>query len=153
MEKIEFRPIGVIHSPIRSKEDIPDKRGWSKEVEGYIELFPEYKEGLADLDGFSYIQVLWFFHRSGSYELKVVPKYDEVERGLFSTCSPGRPNGIGSTIMRLTAVEDNIIRIQGIDAFDGSPVLDIKPYIPQHQIKDEDVKIGWLTGKTDKNLF
>ncbi|MCP4724308.1 MAG: tRNA (N6-threonylcarbamoyladenosine(37)-N6)-methyltransferase TrmO [bacterium] len=153
MEKIEFKPIGVIRTPVRSKNDIPEKHGWSRDVEGYIELFPEYTEALSDLDGFSYIQVLWFFNRSDGYELKVVPKYDEIERGLFSTCSPNRPNGIASTITRLTSVEENIIRIKGIDAFDETPVLDIKPYIPLYQVQDEDVKIGWLTGKIDKNLF
>ncbi|MFC1565229.1 tRNA (N6-threonylcarbamoyladenosine(37)-N6)-methyltransferase TrmO [candidate division KSB1 bacterium] len=153
MGKIEFDPIGIIHSPIRSKEDIPKEPGWSKDIEGTVEVFPEFKDGLADLGGFSYIQLLWHFHISAGYDLKVIPRYDTVKRGLFSTCSPNRPNGIGSTISRLLSLEDNIIRIRGIDAFEGTPLLDIKPYIPRYEVSDKEVKIGWLTGKIDKNLF
>ena len=137
------RPIGIVHSPYKDRAGTPIQGNFDEEAEGSIEIFPEFAEGLADVDGFSYIWVLYHFHKSEGYRLKVVPFMDTVERGLFSTRAPRRPNPIGLSLIRVLGVENNIIKISGIDMLDGTPVLDIKPYSPRFDERD-DVKCGWL---------
>jgi len=116
-------------------------------VDGTVEVFDDYAEGLADLDGFSHIQLLYYFHKSSGYALKVVPFLDTHERGVFATRAPRRPNGIGLSTTRLIAVENTVLHIRGVDMLDGTPLLDIKPYVSFFDEPGEDIRTGWLTGK------
>lgn len=150
MEAIPFKPIGVIHTPFKEPKDTPRSPAMGENVNGMIELYPEYEEGLADLDGFSHIQVIFFLHRSVDYKLKVVPPLDDKPHGLFATRSPHRPNPIGISIVRLLRIEGTTLHIADLDMLDGTPLLDIKPYIPRRD-RDADIRIGWLEGKIDKH--
>ena len=115
-----------------------------------IEVYPEYEEGLADLDGFSHILILSYFHLSEGYKLKVVPFMDTVKRGLFSTRAPRRPNPIGLSVTKLERIEGNKVYIRGVDMVDGTPLLDIKPCVPHLYPSPDEVRMGWLEGKTDR---
>jgi tRNA-Thr(GGU) m(6)t(6)A37 methyltransferase TsaA len=144
--KIEFSPIGIIHSPFKTIENIPVQPTADSKSEGWIEIFDEYSEGLEDLDGFSHLYLLFHLHKCSGYKLKVIPFLDTVERGIFSTRSPRRPNSIGLSVVKLVSVSGNILKIQGMDILDGTPLIDIKPFVPLFEDK-EDVKIGWFAGK------
>jgi tRNA-Thr(GGU) m(6)t(6)A37 methyltransferase TsaA len=147
MNKIEFQPIGFIHSPFNEQKGTPIQPKRDKGTKGYIEIFPEYKDGLDDLDGFSHIILLYHLHLSKDYSLKVVPYLDTVPRGLFATRAPRRPNPIGLSVVRLDWIEGTTIHISNLDIIDGTPLLDIKPYVP-HFDDSQDIRIGWLTGKS-----
>lgn len=112
-------------------------------VKATIEVFPQYRDGLADLDGFSHIIVLYHLHRSEGYKLRVVPFMDTVERGLFATRAPKRPNPIGLSVVQLDKIEDGVLYIQNVDIVDGTPLLDIKPYVPEFDQQLE-IRTGWL---------
>ena len=143
MDSIQFKPIGIIHSPYKDPLDVPRPSGVSDKSKGKIEIFKEYAAGLTDLEGFSHIQVIFNFHLSKNPSLKAHPPMDNKEHGVFATHSPHRPNSIGLTIVGLDSVKDNILIISGIDMVDGTPVLDIKPYIPK-DISPEKIRLGWL---------
>lgn len=144
MKQITYTPIGICRSPWKSQESTPIQPAAAKDTAGTLEIYEQYRGGLADLDGFSHIIVLFHLHKSAPYRLKVVPYLDTEERGVFSTRAPSRPNSIGLSTVRIISVEGNIIHITGVDMLDGSPVLDIKPYIPKlDSIKTE--KTGWLS--------
>jgi tRNA-Thr(GGU) m(6)t(6)A37 methyltransferase TsaA len=147
MNKIKYDPIGVIHSPYKTTHGTPIQPTGAKGVAGSIEIFPEYVAGLADLDGFSHIYVLYHFHLSKKYELRVKPFLDDRRRGLFATRAPSRPNPIGLSVVRLIAITDNTLQVQDIDVVDGTPLLDIKPYVPAFDVHNVD-RIGWLAEKT-----
>jgi tRNA (adenine37-N6)-methyltransferase len=147
MNKIEFQPIGIIHSPFKEQKGTPIQPKRDKGTKGFIDIFPEYKEGLDDLDGFSHIILLYHLHLSKDYSLKVVPYLDTVERGLFATRAPRRPNPIGLSVVRLDKIEGTTIHISNLDIIDGTPLLDIKPYVP-HFDDPYDIRIGWLTDKS-----
>ena len=150
MGKIEFKPIGVIHTPFKTREGVPVQSSGGQDVEGVVEIDPEYADGLADLDGFSHLLLVYHLHLSEGYKLKVVPFLDTVERGLFSTRAPGRPNPIGVSVVRLERMEGNRLHIRGIDMVDGTPLLDIKPCVPHLYPSPDEVKMGWLEGKVDR---
>jgi len=146
---IHFKSIGVVHSPYKTVENMPIQSSASKDVEAEIEVFDKYKEGLSDLEGFSHIYVIFFLNMVKEPKLKVVPFLDTVERGIFATRSPARPNPVGLSLVELISVNDNIIKIRGVDMLDGSPVIDIKPYVPDFE-KSENVRKGWFEGKSHK---
>ena len=149
MKKIEFKPIGIIHSPYKKMKGTPIQSSAAKEIEGTIEIFPEYVEGLSDLDGFSHIQLLFYFHLSKKFKLKVKPYMDDHSRGVFATRAPSRPNSIGLSIVNLIKIEGNILYIKNMDMIEGTPLLDIKPYVSKFD--DANVKkIGWLENKIHK---
>ena len=139
--EFSMKPIGVIHSPFNDKTQTPIQPTRSH-ASGQVEVFPEYAPGLQDLEGFSHIYLLYAFHRSEGYSLKVHPFLDNELRGLFATRHPCRPNPIGISIVRLLARQDNILVIDGVDVLDGTPLLDIKPYVPDFDVRT-DVKTGW----------
>ena len=112
-------------------------------VKGTAEVFEEYRAGLKDLDGFSHIILLYRFHRSRGFDLRVVPFMDSVPRGLFATRAPKRPNAIGLSVVRLDKIEGGVLHIRNVDILDGSPLLDIKPYVPEFDAPVE-VRTGWL---------
>ncbi len=122
---------------------MPIQPAFSKAV-GQVEVFPEYAEGLQDLDGFSYVILIYALHRSSGFSLRVKPFLDDVARGVFATRHPRRPNPIGLSTVRLLSCRDNILEVDGIDVLDGTPLLDIKPYVP-----DFDLKIGARAGWYD----
>ena len=112
-------------------------------IQGTVEVFEEYQSGLKDIDGFSHIILLYHFHRSRSTKLQVVPFMDTVVRGLFATRAPNRPNPIGLSVVRLDHVAGGVLHIQNVDIIDGTPLIDIKPYVPEFDIQT-DIRTGWL---------
>jgi tRNA (adenine37-N6)-methyltransferase len=136
-----MKPIGVIHSPFTDKKQTPIQPTRSH-ASGYVEVFPEFTEGLQDLEGFSHIFLVYIFHQSDSYTLRVKPFLDDQLRGLFATRYPCRPNPIGLSIVRLLAHHENTLDIEGVDVLDGTPLLDIKPYVPEFDVRSN-VKTGW----------
>ena len=144
--KISLEPIGIIHTPYSEPSGMPIQPPGGEGVAGSIEIFSEYVEGLKDLDGFSHIILIYHLHEVSEAKLTVVPFMDDTPRGVFSTRAPRRPNAIGLSVVRLNKVEGGRLEIENVDILDGTPLLDIKPYIPEvdHQPAD---RIGWLTGK------
>lgn len=142
---IEFHPIGVIHSPFASSEGTPIQPAGAAGVTGTVEMFEDYRGGLNDLDGFSHIILIYYFHRSDGFNLQVVPFLDNRPRGLFSTRVPKRPNQIGLSVVQLDRIENGTLVVQNIDILDGTPLLDIKPYVPDFDsYADSDTRTGWL---------
>lgn len=141
--KIEYQPIGVIHSPFQKIEGMPIQPAGAAGVMGTVEVFEGYRAGLKDLDGFSHILLLYHFHRVQGFSLYVVPFMDSKARGLFSTRAPRRPNPIGLSVVRLHGIEEGVLHIENVDVLDGTPLLDIKPYVPEFDPRGE-VRTGWL---------
>ena len=140
---IEYTSIGIIHSPFKEPKGVPIQPSASKGVEGYVEIFPEFVPGLKDLEGFSHIILLYHFHLSRPFSLLVKPYLDDELRGVFATRAPARPNPIGLSIVQLLSIEENILHIRDVDIVDGTPLLDIKPYVPKFDHR-ENARIGWL---------
>ncbi len=149
MEAITYMPIGVIRTPFTKSEGTPIQPPGGQEVLGTIELELGYQEGLADLDGFSHIILIYHLHQSRDYSLQVKPFLDSQSRGVFATRAPKRPNPIGLSIVTLEEIKGNRITISNVDILDGTPLLDIKPYIPDFDPKGQ-IRIGWLEGKSDQ---
>lgn len=143
MNEVRYKLIGIVHSPFRKPQNVPIQSVASKGIKGSVEIAREYVEGLKDIEGFSHIILIYHFHLSRDYSLIVKPYLDENLHGVFSTRAPSRPNPIGISIVRLTKVEDNILYIQNVDVIDGTPLLDIKPYVPKFDQR-KTAKIGWL---------
>jgi tRNA (adenine37-N6)-methyltransferase len=140
---IQYQPIGVIHTPFTDLKGMPIQPTSAAAAKGTVELLPEYHAGLKDLDGFSHIILLYHFHKSRGYDLQLVPYLDTREHGVFATRAPKRPNPIGLSVVRLLGIEQGVLLIEHIDVLDGTPLLDIKPYIPDFQ-SCEKVRTGWL---------
>jgi tRNA-Thr(GGU) m(6)t(6)A37 methyltransferase TsaA len=140
---VDCKPIGIIRSPFSRREGMPIQPTGARGVAGRVEIDPAYVNGLDDLDGFSHIILLYHFHASEGFELTVVPFMDSVPRGLFATRAPRRPNPIGLSIVRLLRVEGAVLHIEDLDILDGTPLLDIKPYVPDFDSRSA-VQTGWL---------
>jgi tRNA-Thr(GGU) m(6)t(6)A37 methyltransferase TsaA len=151
MDKIIYKPIGVIHSPFKEPKGTPIQPAGAKGIGGSVEVFPEYAEGIKDVEGFSHIILIYHFHLSGGASLRVKPYMDSEAHGIFATRAQGRPNPIGISIVRLIGIDDNILHIQDVDIVDGTPLLDIKPYVPEFDVM-EGIKIGWLERNVHKLL-
>ena len=136
-----MQPIGTIHSPFSERQGTPIQAARSQ-AKGTLEINPELVPGLQDLEGFSHIILLYVFHKSSGYALHVTPFLDTQLRGLFATRYPERPNPIGLSVVRLIALHGNILEIEGVDMLDGTPVLDIKPYVPEFDIRTA-TRNGW----------
>ena len=136
----QLRPIGIIHSPFIDKSETPIQASRSQ-AKGVVEVYPEFAEGLQDLEGFSHIILLYVFHESSGCSLLVKPFLDDQLRGLFATRYPARPNPIGLSVVTLISRNDNILQVEGLDMLDGTPLLDIKPYV-----SDFDVRSGTRSG-------
>ena len=147
--EIKFKPVGVVHSPYKTVENMPIQPSAGMDTEAEIEIFPEYAEGLSDIEGFSHLYIIFHLNMVKKHKLKVIPFLDNVERGIFATRSPARPNPIGLSVVELTGVEGNILHIRGVDMLDGSPVLDIKPFVPDFE-KHDNIRTGWFEGKSCK---
>lgn len=149
MNKVVYRPIGVVHSPFKAPQDVPIQSVAAEGIMGSVEVAAEYAEGLRDVEGFSHLILVYHCHLAQKYSLLVKPFLDERLHGVFSTRAPSRPNPVGVSVVRLTKKEKNILHIQDVDIVDGTPLLDIKPFVPAFDQREAE-KIGWLTGKIDK---
>jgi len=136
-----MHPVGLIHSPFTDKATTPIQPCRSQAL-GRVEVYPQYEQGLEGLDGFSHIILLYVLHRSEGYSLRVTPFLDDQQHGLFATRHPCRPNPIGLSIVRLIKREGNWLEIEGVDMLDQTPLLDIKPYVPDFD-QCSDVRTGW----------
>ncbi len=143
LDSLRWRPIGTIHTPFKELENMPIQPSGAAGIRGTVELFSEFADGLKDLDGFSHLILLYHFHESSGYKLTVTPFLDSKPRGVFATRAPKRPNPIGISIVKLVQIQGCSLAIENVDILDGTPLLDIKPYVPEfdHQ---EDCRIGWL---------
>lgn len=149
MNDIRYKPIGVIHSQFRQPKGTPVQPAGAEGIDGRVEVFPEYAQGLKDLEGFSHVILIYHFHLSRGVSLKVKPFMDSEAHGVFAMRGPSRPNPIGISVVRLVKIEDNMLHIQDIDIVDGTPLLDIKPYVPKFDVREAE-KIGWLEKNVHK---
>ncbi len=149
METFQYRSIGVIHSPFDKPEGMPIQPVGARGIKGTVDVEAEYEDGLKDLDGFSHIILVYHFHLAEGYSLQVKPFLDDTPRGIFAVRAPKRPNHIGISIVRLERIEGTRLYIWNVDVVDGTPLLDIKPYVPRFDAV-EDARIGWLADKSDR---
>jgi tRNA-Thr(GGU) m(6)t(6)A37 methyltransferase TsaA len=143
----DMRPIGFVRSPYEETAEVPKGCGARHEAEGILEILPEYEEGLTDIEGFSHLFVVWVFDRSEGYSLLFTPPTDNRPHGVFATRSPGRPNPIGLTVVRLLKREGRHLHAKGLDMLEGTPILDIKPYLSS--VPESELRRGWL-GEAEK---
>lgn len=143
MDDIKYQPIGIIHTPFKRSQDAPAQGYFSQESKGQVELFPQYTEGLQDIAGFSHLILLYHFHQTEGYELLTKPILDNKKRGVFATRYFKRPNSIGLSIISLYDVQDNLLSVGWVDMLDGTPLLDIKPYVSLFDAR-ESVCDGWI---------
>ncbi len=142
-KEIKLKPIGIIHTPYKEPKGIPIQGKFEKGITGKVELFPEYKQGLKDIEGFSHIILIYHFDRSKDEKLISKPFLEDESHGIFAIRGPHRPNHIGFSIVKLKKIENNIVTFSEVDILDGTPLLDIKPYV-SHFDSRENVKNGWL---------
>jgi len=146
---INFYPIGIIHSPFKKPKGTPIQPKAAKGIKGRVLIYKKYEEGLKDLKSFSHIILIYHCHLSCGYSLLVKPYMDDKIHGVFATRAPRRPNSIGISVVKLVKVEKNVLHVENIDIIDGTPLLDIKPYVPGFDAF-RDVSIGWLKKAINK---
>jgi len=149
IKDVNYKFIGIIKTPFNSKEGMPIQPTGAKGINGVIEINPEFAEGLTDLDGFSHIILIYHFHKADNFHLMVKPFMDDKEHGVFSTRAPKRPNSIGLSVVKLNHIEGNLVYVENIDVLNETPLLDIKPLIPDVDFAEVD-RLGWLEGKSNK---
>jgi tRNA-Thr(GGU) m(6)t(6)A37 methyltransferase TsaA len=147
--KITYEPIGIVHSPFTDVSSMPIQPTSEASREGMVEIYPAYVEGLQDVDGFSHLILLYHMHVVRTVKLSVIPFLDTVARGVFATRAPTRPNPIGLSIVRLVEIEGGNLKVDHLDVLDGTPLLDIKPYVPEFDART-DVREGWLAAARDR---
>ncbi|MBI1876111.1 MAG: tRNA (N6-threonylcarbamoyladenosine(37)-N6)-methyltransferase TrmO [Acidobacteria bacterium] len=136
------RPIGYVRSPYKDKEEIPKGLGAKHEAEGVLEILAAFEDGLTDIEGFSHLVVLWVFDRAQGFDLVGTPPCDDRPHGVFATRSPRRPNPIGLTVVELVRRDGGRLHVRGVDMLDGTPILDIKPYLSS--VSQDELRRGWL---------
>ena len=149
MGDVVYQPIGVVHSPFKTPRDVPIQATAAEGVPGCVDLPMDYVKGLKDVEGFSYLILIYHFHLAHEYSLLVKPFLDKRLHGLFATRAHSRPNPVGLLVVRLTKIENNLLHIQDVDRIDGTPLLDIKPFIPEFDQRNAE-KIRWLAVKVNK---
>lgn len=137
-----MRPIGFIRAPYQETSAIPKGPGATHEAEGVLEILPDFERGLQDIEGFSHLYVIWLFDRVADYDLVARPPSDDRPHGVFATRSPRRPNPIGLTVVELLRRDGPRLHVRGVDMLDGTPVLDLKPYLSS--VPADRLKRGWL---------
>lgn len=142
VDSFTLRPIGFVSSPYQTTGEVPKGLGAKHGAEGVLKILPEFAEGLTDIEGFSHLFVIWAFDRSQGFELMGTPPSDNRLHGVFATRSPKRPNPIGLTVVELLRREGLLLHVRGVDMLDGTPILDIKPYLSS--IPEETLRRGWL---------
>lgn len=146
--QITYQSIGMIHSPFTDPSGMPIQPAAAQAAAGEVEIYAAFSEGLCDIEAFSHLILLYHFHRSAPAKLTVKPFLDDRPHGVFATRAPARPNPIGLSVVRLQHRRGHLLHVTGIDVLDGTPLLDLKPYVPQFDAHDAE-RIGWLTGKVD----
>lgn len=146
MQPVSYLPIGVVRSPFMTTHGMPIQAVAARGVRGRVELDPAHAEGLADIEGFSHLILLYHLHEVTAPQLSVTPFLDTASHGIFATRSPARPNAIGMSTVRLLSVDGCTLEVEGIDILDGTPLLDIKPYVPQFDDR-EGARIGWYADR------
>jgi tRNA-Thr(GGU) m(6)t(6)A37 methyltransferase TsaA len=146
---LSMQPIGYVRSPYLDTREIPKGLGAKHETEGILEINLDFEPGLTDIEGFSHLYVIWAFHHSEGYSLLGTPPSDNRPHGVFATRSPRRPNPIGLTVVELLSREDRLLRVRGVDMLDGTPILDIKPYLSS--VPPEKLRRGWLAEAEARN--
>ena len=141
---LNYEPIGIIHSPFHTVEDMPIQPTSQASKPGVVEIYSQYAEALKDLDGFSHIYLIYHFHRVASSKLTITPFLDTQPRGLFATRAPCRPNPIGLSLVQLSHIEGNRLHVVRLDILDQTPLLDIKPYIPEFEPR-QNFRAGWVS--------
>ena len=149
MNQITVNPIGKIHSPYKNAKNIPIQGRFLEEKTAYAEILPEFKEGLKDLEEFSHAILIYHFHKEKEEKLTAQPYLEKVNHGIFAVRSPYRPNRIGFSIVKIEDVTDNKLYFSQVDLFDGTPLIDIKPYV-EHFDKRTNVKSGWIDKHFEK---
>jgi tRNA-Thr(GGU) m(6)t(6)A37 methyltransferase TsaA len=149
MEEIIYKAIGTIHTPFESTGNMPIQPIAAKGMTGMVEVYPDYAAGLKDIEGFSHIILMYHFHLSTGYKLEVKPFLDDNLHGVFATRAPRRPNNIGLSVVKLIKVENNKLYIENVDIMNDTPLLDIKPFVPEFDAT-ENITIGWLTASKNK---
>lgn len=139
---VAMMPIGTMHTPFGTTEEIPKGPDAKHDADGVIEIAPAFEAGLQDIEGFSHLYILWHFHRVDGYDLVACPPSDDRPHGVFATRSPLRPSPIGLTVVELLRREGRQLQVRGVDMLDGTPVLDIKPYLSS--IPEAEIRRGWL---------
>lgn len=147
--KITFKSIGIIHTPFETPRGIPIQGALRPDIKAEVEIFSAFQPGLKDVEGFSHLILLYYFHQVKGFSLQTKPFLDTIPRGVFSIRGPRRPNPIGMTIVKNLGVKENIIKIAGVDMVNGTPLLDIKPYFPGIDSHPH-VKTGWMKDKMKK---
>lgn len=142
MDTLTLRPVGYARTPFRDTSEIPKGPGAQHTAEGVLEILPEFAAGLQDVEGFSHLYVLWAFDRSEGFSLVGTPPLDDRPHGVFATRSPRRPNPLALTVVELLRREENRLQVRGVDMLDGSPILDLKPYLSS--IPEAELRRGWL---------
>jgi tRNA-Thr(GGU) m(6)t(6)A37 methyltransferase TsaA len=142
---ITYIPIGIVHSPFHDPAGMPIQPPGARGIRGTVEVFPPYRDGLHDLEGFSRVILIYHFHRSPPGPLIVRPYLDTTDRGVFATRAPARPNPIGISIVRLLSVNEGVLTVEDVDVLDGTPLLDVKPYVPAFDAYPDEMA-GWLEG-------
>ena len=145
-----YRSIGTVRSPFTQSAGMPIQPSRAQGAEGHLELEPEFWPGLKDLDGFSHLLLASHLHRTGAAQLQVVPFLDTQARGIFATRAPARPNPIAISLLRILGIEPGRVRVADLDLLDGTPILDIKPYVPEFDAR-LDVRIGWYADAARKD--
>ena len=149
--KIELESIGTIHTEFKEIEGMPIQPTGAKGIPGTIEIKEQYADGLKDLDGFSHIHLIYLLHKVEGYMLEVKPFMDNNTHGVFATRSPKRPNRIGMSVVKVKKIEGNKVYVENVDILDGTPLLDIKPYVPQlYEDTIDELKIGWFENNHKK---
>ena len=149
LDVVACKAIGIVHSPFTEPKDTPIQPSAALQALGRVEIFEEYREGLADLEGFSHIILLYHFHLIKGFRLTVEPFLEKTQHGVFATRAPARPNRIGLSVVELISREDNILCIKNVDILDGTPLLDIKPFVPEFDSRSP-VRLGWLERNVSK---
>jgi tRNA-Thr(GGU) m(6)t(6)A37 methyltransferase TsaA len=144
MQTVSYKPIGVIHSPFRDLKGMPIQPAGAEDVVGTVEIEPEYAAGLKDIEGFSHIILIYHLHLSEGYSLEVKPFLDDELHGVSATRAPARPNAIGISVVRLVTVQGRVMQVADVDIVDGTPLLDLKPYVPEFDARKTE-RIGWLS--------
>ncbi len=148
MQEIRYNSIGVIHSPFRDIEGVPIQSAGAQGIKGTVEIAPEYAQGIEGIEGFSHVILVYHFHLSKGFSLYVKPFLDSTEHGVFATRAPRRPNPIGISVVRLLRLSGTTLYIEDVDIVDGTPLLDLKPYVPQFDVRKAG-KIGWLQERVE----
>ncbi|MEW6374932.1 MAG: tRNA (N6-threonylcarbamoyladenosine(37)-N6)-methyltransferase TrmO [Thermodesulfobacteriota bacterium] len=146
---MNLQPIGIIHSPFKDRKGCPPQ---GREEVCWIEIFEQYAEGLKDIDGFSHLILLYWLHQSKDFDLLVNTPWDSKPHGVFATRSPNRPNALGFSVVELIERDGNKLKVKGLDALEGTPLIDIKPYLPEIDAKTN-VRIGWVKGTDFSKVY